>query len=98
MNKFVVVALVMMAGCTPKTEYIVKTQFVDRVVETQVPLDPRLTHTTALPAVPPFKCTDSAGRRSVCARDMVDYMEAYRRAAADRDAQIKAIAELQPKP
>lgn len=85
-----------LAGCAPKTEYITKTQFVDRTVETQVALDPRLTRPAALPPIPAFRCEDKQRRPSVCNEDMLEYLEAYRKVAKDSVGQVKAIRALQP--
>lgn len=91
----IVLAALALAGCrhTPVTP---ETVFVDRVVETQVALDPRLTTGTAAPAIPLFRCRDADGRRSVCNEDMLDYLEALRAWGLNGQSALTKIRELQP--
>lgn len=89
--------LLLCVACTPEPKTVVKTQFVDRVVESQVALDARLTTPAAKPAIPLFRCRDAAGRPSVCGEDLIDYLQRWQKAGGDSIEQVKAIQALQPK-
>lgn len=92
-----VVLLIFLTGVGCQKDNV-KIVYVDREVPTQVPLDPRLTVVPDYPADPPFKCRDVKGERTVCHEDDADWKERMKAALKAAVEQIKAIAELQPKP
>ena len=96
----VLAALVLsLAGCAhePETRTVVKTEFVDREVPTQVALDGRLTSAPARPGPPTFKCTDRENRPTICGEDLIDALQRWQKAGGDAIEQVKAIKALQPK-
>ena len=86
----------LLVACGPKPAIVKETQFVDRVVETQVALDPRLTTTRKEPAPPPAKCVVS-GFKVPCGRDVANYIDELRTWGRGMHKQLAEIAGLQPK-
>lgn len=75
-----------------------QTEFVDRVVETQKPLDPRLTKAAPEPKAPPAKCVSPTGKGKVpCGKDVANYIDALRLWGRGMVKQLLEIAGLQPK-
>lgn len=67
-------------------------------VATYVALNPKLTAQHAEPDTPPANCRDAKGKKTVCNKDTLNYIDALRAWGRGAYKQIKAIADLQPKP
>lgn len=81
------------AGCSKDN---VKIEYVERLVETQVPLEPRLLAVPDAVPAPPFDCTDTRGAKTVCTEDAIDWGARWEKVGRDLIKQIKAIKGLQP--
>lgn len=61
-------------------------------------LDKDLTATRAETGAPPANCRDAKGKKTVCNKDALNYLDALRAWGRGAYKQIQAISELQPKP
>jgi hypothetical protein len=87
--------MILLAACG-QDRTVVKTEYVDRVVETQKTLDPKLTHHDAEPAGPAQKCKDAEAKPTVCGRDLANYIDDLRAWGRGMAKQLDAILGLQP--
>jgi hypothetical protein len=74
----------------------VRTEIVEVKVEVPVALPPALTAPEPRPARPPLKCRDTAGKATLCERDLVDWLNAYDAALARINDRVARILGLQP--
>lgn len=75
-----------------------RVEYVDRVVETQVPLDPRLTERIFFPGPPPPMCADRAsGRPTLCEDQLHEWRDVIAERLWEAISRIDEIRELQPK-
>lgn len=88
----------LLASCGAKGPAIVRTETVEVKVASYVALDPELTKQRPEPAAPPAKCRDQRGKRTVCNKDALNYIDALRAWGRGAYAQIQSIFDLQPKP
>lgn len=63
-----------------------------------VALDPDLTRQHAEPGAPPANCRDAQGKKTVCNKDTLNYIDALKAWGRGAYKQIKAIFDLQPQP
>lgn len=75
----------------------VKTKIVEVKVETQVPLDAKLTAQEPKPKRPAAECRDANGSRTICNRALADWINAYDAALERINERMRRIFGLQPK-
>lgn len=88
--------MILLAACGRTNRTVVKTEYVDRVVEVQKPLAPALLKKDPEPAAPQAKCKDATGLPAPCGRDLANYIDALRAWGRGLYKQVEAIGGLQP--
>ena len=83
-----------MTACSKEA---VRVEYVDRVVEVQKPLDPRLTERIFFPGPPPPACADRiSGRPTLCEDQLHEWMDVISERLWEAISRIDEIRALQP--